>query len=40
MTTAQIIADLQKELADTKRAASNEIYLLKEENRYLKNNLK
>ena len=37
ITTAQIIADLQRELAETKRRASNEIYVLKEQNRYLKN---
>ena len=34
MNTEQRISELEKELADVKRAASNEIYLLKEQVKY------
>jgi hypothetical protein len=37
MNTEQRIAELEKQLSDAKREASNEIYVLKEENRYLRN---
>jgi len=37
MNTAQRISVLEKQLADAKRESSNGIYALKEENRYLRN---
>jgi hypothetical protein len=39
MNTEQRIAELEKELADVKRAASNEIYTLKQQVRHLQSSI-